>query len=114
MTESFYADSDEAIQAGDHQVEIRTDHRVFGSAEDEVARVKAEIEAESGMSMQRPQPVEAEPEEAAQEQEDEVIVDEEGVEWFEDESGQWWLREPGARLGTLSGVIIAPANTSIQ
>ena len=37
MTESFYADSDEAIQAGDHQVEIRTDHRVFGSAEDEVA-----------------------------------------------------------------------------
>lgn len=96
MTESFYADSDEAIQAGDHQVEIRTDHRVFGSAEDEVARVKAEIEAESGMSMQRPQPVGAEPEEAAQEQEDEVIVDEEGVEWFEDESGQWWLREPGA------------------
>lgn len=84
MTDEFYAESDEAIEAGDHQAEIRTEHRVFGGAEDDIDDVKKKFAEESGLTN---------PDE---EEEDEgYSIDENGVEWFEDEDGYWWYREPG-------------------
>ena len=85
MTDEFYAESDEAIAAGDHQSEIRTEHRVFGGAEDDIDDIKKKFAEESGL---------VNPDE--EEEEDEgYSVDENGVEWFEDEDGYWWYREPG-------------------
>jgi hypothetical protein len=84
MTDEFYAESDEAIAAGDHQSEIRTEHRVFAGAEDDIDDIKKKFAEESGL---------VNPDE---EDEDEgYSVDENGVEWFEDEDGYWWYREPG-------------------
>ena len=83
-TEDFYADSDEAIEAGDHQAEIRTEHRVFGGAEDDIDEIKKKFAEESGLTN------------PDKEEEDEgYSIDENGVEWFEDEDGYWWYREPG-------------------
>ena len=83
-TEDFYADSDEAIEAGDHQAEIRTEHRVFGGAEDDIDDIKKKFAEESGLTNPN------------EEDEDEgYSIDENGVEWFEDEDGYWWYREPG-------------------
>lgn len=83
-TEDFYADSDEAIEAGDHQAEIRTEHRVFGGAEDDIDDIKKKFAEESGLTN------------PDKEEEDEgYSIDENGVEWFEDEDGYWWYREPG-------------------
>jgi hypothetical protein len=85
MTDEFYAESDEAIAAGDHQSEIRTEHRVFAGAEDDIDDIKKKFAEESGL---------ANPDE--EEDDDEgYSVDENGVEWFEDEDGYWWYREPG-------------------
>jgi hypothetical protein len=84
MTDEFYAESDEAIEAGDHQAEIRTEHRVFGGAEDDIDDVKKKFAEESGLINPN------------EEEEDEgYSIDENGVEWFEDEDGYWWYREPG-------------------
>ena len=77
-TEDFYADSDEAIEAGDHQAEIRTEHRVFGGAEDDIDDIKKKFAEESGLTNPN------------EEEEDEgYSIDENGVEWFEDEDGYW-------------------------
>ena len=84
MTDEFYAESDEAIAAGDHQQEIRTEHRVFADAESDVDELKRQIAQESGL---------ADPN--AEDEDDGYSVDEDGVEWFEDEDGYWWYREPG-------------------
>ena len=85
MTDEFYAESDEAIAAGDHQSEIRTEHRVFGGAEDDIDDIKKKFAEESGL---------VNPDE--EEEEDEgYSIDENGVEWFEDEDGYWWYRDPG-------------------
>ena len=84
MTDEFYAESDEAIAAGDHQSEIRTEHRVFAGAEDDIGDIKKKFAEESGL---------VNPDE--EEEEEGYSVDENGVEWFEDEDGYWWYREPG-------------------
>ena len=84
MTDEFYAESDEAIAAGDHQSEIRTEHRVFAGAEDDIDDIKKKFAEESGL---------VNPDE--EEEEEGYSVDENGVEWFEDEDGYWWYREPG-------------------
>ena len=85
MTDEFYAESDEAIAAGDHQSEIRTEHRVFAGAEDDIDDIKKKFAEESGL---------ANPDEEEDDEEG-YSVDENGVEWFEDEDGYWWYREPG-------------------
>lgn len=90
MTDEFYKESDDAIRQGDHDAEIRTSNRVFGGAESDVNDAKRRISEESGM---------ADPG-AMEEEEDEEIeegysIDENGVEWFEDEDGYWWYREEG-------------------
>lgn len=90
MTDEFYKESDDAIRQGDHDAEIRTSNRVFGGAESDVDDAKRRISEESGM---------ADPG-AMEEEEDEEIeegysIDENGVEWFEDEDGYWWYREEG-------------------
>ena len=90
MTDEFYKESDDAIRQGDHNAEIRTSNRVFGGAESDVNDAKRRISEESGM---------ADPG-AVEEEEDEEIeegysIDENGVEWFEDEDGYWWYREEG-------------------
>tara|TARA_B110000438_G_scaffold192609_1_gene184233 strand:- start:193 stop:888 length:696 start_codon:yes stop_codon:yes gene_type:complete len=84
MTDEFYAESDEAIAAGDHQSEIRTEHRVFAGAEDDIGDIKKKFAEESGL---------VNPDE--EEEEEGYSIDENGVEWFEDEDGYWWYREPG-------------------
>ncbi len=83
MTDEFYAESDEAIESGDHQADIRTEHRVFGGAEDDIGDIKKKFAEESGL---------ANPDE--EEEDDGYSIDENGVEWFEDEDGYWWFREP--------------------
>ena len=85
MTDEFYAESDEAIAAGDHQSEIRTEHRVFAGAEDDIDDIKKKFAEESGL---------VNPDEEEEDEEEEV-GDENGVEWFEDEDGYWWYRDPG-------------------
>lgn len=83
MAADFYADSDEAIAAGDHQQEIRTQNRVFTDVEEELSQVKKQMAQESGLD--NPD---------AQEEED-YYTDDDGVEWWKDEDGYWWYREPG-------------------
>lgn len=90
MTDDFYAESDEAIEAGDHQAEIRTENRVFTDEEDELQNVKAMISSESGLV--DPTAVE---EEYDDEDDENYSIDENGTEWFEDEDGYWWYRDEG-------------------
>ena len=92
MTEDFFADSDEAIQAGDHQATIRTENRVFADEEDELQNVKAMISEESGL--EDPNAVEEEEEESFEDDEN-YSIDEDGTEWFQDDDGYWWYRPDG-------------------
>ncbi len=91
MSEDFYADSDEAIQAGDHQATIRTENRVFADEEDELQNVKALISQESGLA----DPTTVEEEEESYEDDENYSIDEDGTEWFQDDDGYWWYREEG-------------------
>ncbi|MGB1659670.1 MAG: hypothetical protein ACPHHS_04155 [Candidatus Poseidoniaceae archaeon] len=91
MTEDFYADSDEAIQAGDHSATIRTENRVFADEEDELQNVKAMISQESGLV----DPTAAEEEEESFEDDENYSIDEDGTEWFQDDDGYWWYRPEG-------------------
>ena len=94
MSQEFYADSDEAIAAGDHDTEIRTQTRVFSDTEADLAAVKAAISEETGMKtdeMMRQEEEEAAI--AAQALADNSFtVDEDGTEWWQDEDGYWWFR----------------------
>ena len=94
MTEEFYAESNHAIQQGDHQAEIRTVNRVFGDDESELEESKRRIAQESGMANPLQQAPEPEAEEEDDEYDDSYSIDENGVEWFQDEDGYWWYREP--------------------
>ena len=49
MAADFYADSDDAIAAGDHNAEIRTQNRVFADAEDGIDQLKRKMAEESGL-----------------------------------------------------------------
>lgn len=92
MTEEFYAASDEAIQSGDHNHEIRTENRVFGSAEDDTESVKRKIVSEG--EFEDPNATqEIESDEA--DGDDSYRVDDDGTEWWRDDDGYWWYREPG-------------------
>ena len=84
MAADFYADSDDAIAAGDHNAEIRTQNRVFADAEDGIDQLKRKMAEESGL------------EHHVEEEEDEnYYVDDDNVEWWKDDDGYWWYREPG-------------------
>jgi len=84
MAADFYADSDDAIAAGDHQAEIRTQNRVFADAEDGIDQLKRKMAEESGL------------EHHVEEEEDEnYYVDDDDIEWWKDDEGYWWYREPG-------------------
>ena len=85
MAAEFYADSDDAIAAGDHQAEIRTQNRVFADAEDGIDNLKRQMAEESGLEHH----VEEE------EEDEDYYVDENNVEWWKDDDGYWWYREPG-------------------
>ena len=93
MTDDFFADSDEAIQAGDHSATIRTENRVFADEEDELQNVKAMISQESGLA--DPTAVEEEEEEETFDDDENYSVDEDGTEWFQDDDGYWWYRPEG-------------------
>ena len=85
MAADFYADSDDAIAAGDHNAEIRTQNRVFADAEDGIDKLKKQMAQESGLEHH-----------VEEEEEDEnYYVDEDDVEWWRDDEGYWWYREPG-------------------
>ena len=86
MAADFYADSDDAIAAGDHQQEIRTQNRVFADAEDGIDKLKKQMAQESGLEHH----VEEE-----EEEDENYYVDEDDVEWWRDDEGYWWYREPG-------------------
>ena len=75
----------DAIAAGDHQAEIRTQNRVFADAEDGIDKLKRQMAEESGLEHH----VEEE------EEDEDYYVDENNVEWWKDDDGYWWYREPG-------------------
>ena len=85
MAADFYADSDDAIAAGDHQAEIRTQNRVFADSDAGIDQLKKQMAQESGLQHH-----------VEEEEEDEnYYVDEDDVEWWKDDDGYWWYREPG-------------------
>ena len=85
MSADFYADSDDAIAAGDHQQEIRTQNRVFADAEEGITQLKKKMAEESGL----------EDPNAGEEEDENYYTDDDGVEWWKDDDGYWWYREPG-------------------
>ena len=92
MAQDFYADSDEAIAAGDHDTQIRTQTRVFKDEEADLAAVKRAIAQETGMKTD--EMIQEEEEEAAQ-GDDSYSIDEDGTEWWQDDDGYWWFRPEG-------------------
>ena len=85
MAAEFYAESDDAIAAGDHQHEIRTQNRVFADAEDGINQLKKQMAEESGL----------EDPNSAEDEDENYYTDDDGVEWWKDDDGYWWYREPG-------------------
>jgi len=83
MSADFYAESDDAVAAGDHQHEIRTQTRVFAGADDDIGILKKQMAKESGL---------ADPTETVDEN---YYTDDDGIEWWKDDEGYWWYREPG-------------------
>ena len=83
MSADFYAESDDAVAAGDHQHEIRTQNRVFAGADDDIGILKKQMAKESGL---------ADPTETVDEN---YYTDDDGIEWWKDDEGYWWYREPG-------------------
>jgi hypothetical protein len=86
MSADFYADSDDAIAAGDHQHEIRTQNRVFADAEEGITQLKKKMAEESGLE---------DPNAVEEEEDENYYTDDDGVEWWKDDDGYWWYREPG-------------------
>ncbi len=83
MSADFYAESDDAVAAGDHQHEIRTQTRVFAGADDDIGTLKKQMAKESGLE---------DPTETVDEN---YYTDDDGIEWWKDDEGYWWYREPG-------------------
>ena len=83
MTDDFHTESDEAIEAGDHQAEIRTQHRVFADADQDAEDLKRQIVAEG--ELEDPNAVE---------EDENYRVDDDGTEWWRDDDGYWWVRGP--------------------
>ena len=97
MSQDFYADSDEAVAAGDHHSEIRTQTRVFADQDADLAAVKQAIAQETGMKTDEMIREEEEraAAEAAEQQNDSYSIDEDGTEWWQDDDGYWWFRPEG-------------------
>ena len=84
MAAEFMRESNEAIASGDHEMVTAQDPgggRVFADDEDEAKETKRKIMIEEGLI-----------DEDEEESDDGIEVDEDGVEWWEDEEGQWWYR----------------------
>ena len=89
MSSDFYAESDDAVAAGDHQHEIRTQNRVFAGADDDIEALKKQMAKESGLE----DPTDStDPTESDDEN---YYTDDDGIEWWKDDEGYWWYREPG-------------------
>ena len=86
MTDDFHADSEEAIQAGDHQAEIRTQHRVFADADQDADDLKRQFVDESDL---------VDPNATQEDDDENYRVDEDGTEWWKDDDGYWWYRDSG-------------------
>ncbi len=86
MTDEFHADSEEAIQAGDHQAEIRTQHRVFADADQDSDDLKRQFVDESDL---------VDPNATQKDDDENYRVDEDGTEWWKDDDGYWWYRDSG-------------------
>ncbi len=86
MTDDFHADSEEAIQAGDHQAEIRTQHRVFADADQDADDLKRQYVSDSDL---------VDPNAPKEEDDENYRVDEDGTEWWKDDDGYWWYRDSG-------------------
>ncbi len=86
MTDEFHADSEEAIQAGDHQAEIRTQHRVFADADQDADDLKRQFVDESDL---------VDPNATQKDDDENYRVDEDGTEWWKDDDGYWWYRDSG-------------------
>ena len=84
MAADFYADSDNAIAAGDHQHEIRTQNRVFADAEEGIGQLKKQMAEESGLE-----------DPTSNDEDENYYTDDDGVEWWKDDDGYWWYRETG-------------------
>ncbi len=86
MTDEFHADSEEAIQAGDYQAEIRTQHRVFADADQDTDDLKRQYVADSDL---------VDPNAPQEDDDENYRVDEDGTEWWKDDDGYWWYRDRG-------------------
>ena len=86
MAADFYADSDDAIAAGDHQQEIRTQNRVFADVDEGINQLKKQMAQDGGFD---------DPTAEDEEEDENYYTDEDGVEWWKDDDGYWWYREPG-------------------
>lgn len=88
MAEEFYKDSDEAIASGDHdqmQSQDPVAGRQFGNLEETASEVKKDILKEQGVDVDSEE----------EEEEEDYYVDDDNVEWWRDDKGAWWFREPG-------------------
>lgn len=97
MSQDFYAESDEAVAAGDHEKDIRTVHRTFIDDDADLAAVKRLISEESGLKTDDMQRQEEEEADAATQAlaDNAYSVDEDGTEWWQDDDGYWWFRPEG-------------------
>ena len=93
MSQEFYADSDDAIAAGDHNTEIRTQTRVFADQDADLDAVKRAIAQETGMKSD--DMIREEEEQASSQENDSYSIDEDGTEWWQDDDGYWWFRPQG-------------------
>ena len=88
MAEEFYKDSDEAVASGDHdqmQSQDPVAGRVFHDVEDTADEVKKNIMREQGEDV----------DEVEESDDEDYYVDDENVEWWRDDDGQWGYRTPG-------------------
>ena len=86
MTDEFYADSEEAVQAGDHDAKLGSQNRVFADADQGSEELKRQYVAESDLN---------DPNAPEEEDDENYRVDDDGTEWWKDDDGYWWYRDPG-------------------
>ena len=87
LASEFYAESEEAIAAGDYDEMTSQDpgNRVFHDVEDEAKDLKRQIAQEMGIAEEEPE----------SDDDDTYRVDEDGTEWWQDDQSKWWYRPKG-------------------
>lgn len=93
MSDEFLWESDEAASEGLHKEAQEPGGRVFHDVADEVSEAKARIVAE--LEEENQGSFGDSGDDSSYSEDESYRVDENGVEWWQDEDGIWWYREPG-------------------